>query len=281
MKAAAYAVSGALLLALAAAGWWWWQQASAPRPVEPTPTVLPVSNAPPASAPAAAASAVLHPITEAAVVADAASSPAAPAATDIDAVIGALFGRPALLKMFDLRDFPQRFVATVDNLGRSHAASRLWPVVPAPAKFLHRQEAGRTVIDPDNGLRYTPHVLLFETVDLQQLAAAYVRLYPQFQQAYEDLGYPRRYFNDRLVEVIDLLLATPKVAYPIAVHLPTINSPVTLQRPWVIYEFDDPALQSLASGQKILLRMGPVNARRVSARLQALRALVTSGKPAR
>jgi len=31
---------------------------------------------------------------------------------------------------------------------------------------------------------------------------------PQLQQAYEDIGYPNRYFNDRLVDVIDQLLAT-------------------------------------------------------------------------
>ncbi len=280
MKAAAYAVSAVLLLALAAAGWWAWQQAYAPRPVDAAPPVLPVVNKPAAAASGATAAAGLHPITSVP-VADAASGASAAASTDIDAVIGTLFGRPALLSMFDLRDFPQRFVATVDNLGRSHAASRLWPVVPAPAKFLHMGQGGSTVINPDNGLRYTPHVLLFEAVDLQQLVAAYVRLYPQFQQAYEELGYPRRHFNDRLVEVIDLLLQTPQVSGPIRVHLPTINSPVPLKRPWVIYEFDDPALQSLASGQKILLRMGPVNARRVKARLQALRQLLASGSPAR
>ena len=37
----------------------------------------------------------------------------------------------------------------------------------------------------------------------------YKQYYPLFQQAYVDLGYPEGYFNDRLVEVIDHLLATP------------------------------------------------------------------------
>jgi hypothetical protein len=57
-------------------------------------------------------------------------------------------------------------------------------------------------------------------------------------------------------------------------HLPTIAGTEQPQRPWVLYEFDDPALQSLSAGQRILLRMGPVNERRVKARLAEFRRLV-------
>ena len=118
-------------------------------------------------------------------------------------------------------------------------------------------------------------MLLLESVEPQQLAAAYVRIYPQLQLAYEALGYPGRHFNGRLIEVIDQLLATPAPAAPIGVHLATANSPVAPKRPWVLYAFDDPALRQLSAGQKIMLRMGPVNERRVKQRLRALRAQLT------
>jgi hypothetical protein len=45
-------------------------------------------------------------------------------------------------------------------------------------------------------------------------------------------------------------------------------------QPKVLYEFADPALEALPSGQKILLRMGPENAARVKAKLREIRALV-------
>ena len=48
-----------------------------------------------------------------------------------------------------------------------------------------------------------PLVTLMKSMDTQQLADLYFRFYPLFQQAYEDLGYPGQYFNDRLVEAID------------------------------------------------------------------------------
>jgi hypothetical protein len=94
-----------------------------------------------------------------------------------------------------------------------------------------------------------------EQVDTQKLVQAYVRYYPLFQKAYQELGYPNGYFNDRLVEVIDHLLAAPDVPAPIA-----------LAQPKVLYEFADPALESRSAGQKILMRMGPVNEARVKAK---------------
>ena len=54
--------------------------------------------------------------------------------------------------------------------------------------------------------------------------------------------------------------------------MPPIAGPVRPERPWVLYEFADPKLQALTSGQKLLLRMGSVNERRVKARLAEIRA---------
>jgi hypothetical protein len=53
------------------------------------------------------------------------------------------------------------------------------------------------------------------------------------------------------------------------------------ERPWVLYEFDDPALQALSAGQKMLLRMGPVNERRMKTKLAEIRRLVTADAPPR
>jgi hypothetical protein len=156
----------------------------------------------------------------------------------------------------------------------------MWPVTPAPDRFLVRAQGDATVISADNGLRYTPYVLLLESIDLRQAVRLYFRMYPQLQRAYVELGYPRQYFNDRLVEVIDLLLATPDVEQPLRVRLPQVRGPIAPPRPWVMYEFEHPSLDELASGQKLLLRMGPVNQRRVKLKLAEIRRLVTVGPDA-
>ena len=215
--------------------------------------------------------AIKHPID----VSSATPLPSAP--LDVETALIDLFGRKTVLSMFQLQDFPRRLVATVDNLGRSRAPARLWPVNPVGGRFVVQGEGGAEVVSADNGLRYTPHVLLIETVDLRRLVAVYRRLYPLLQQAYEEIGFPKHYFNDRLVDVIDQLLATPDVSGQVKVHLPVINGPVQPERPWLLYEFDDPDLQSLSSGQRILLRMGPVNEHRVKVKLAEIRRLVTAG----
>ena len=93
-----------------------------------------------------------------------------------------------------------------------------------------------------------------------------VEFYPLFQQSYAELGYPSRYFNDRVFDVIDHLLATPDLSGPIA-----------LTQPKVLYEFADPQLQELSAGQKMLLRMGPDNEARVKAKLREIRKLLQRG----
>ena len=115
-----------------------------------------------------------------------------------------------------------------------------------------------------------------EAVPLDSAVALYARLYPLFQQAFEELGYPRRYFNDRLVAVLDHLLLAPEPQGPLRVKLTPVNTDVPNLRPWVRYELVDPALESLSSGQKILVRMGPANEARAKALIRELRKRVAT-----
>jgi len=113
-------------------------------------------------------------------------------------------------------------------------------------------------------------VAVIRKLDMQQLAAVYLHFYPLFQRVYQDLGYPNGYFNDRLVQVIDSLLATPQPA-----------GPIELTRPNVMYTFADPSLEARPAGQKLLLRMGPDNASAIKAKLSELRSIVTAAPPKR
>ena len=103
--------------------------------------------------------------------------------------------------------------------------------------------------------------------DSQALVDWYVHYYPLFQQAYVELGYPKAYFNDRLIAVIDHLLAAPEPTQPLIV------APYKQA-----YAFADPALQELSVGQKAMVRIGSANETALKAKLRDLRArLVGSG----
>jgi hypothetical protein len=158
-----------------------------------------------------------------------------------------------------------KFVATVDNLTRSHVAEQIRPVGRLPDAFVvgATDEEEQFLLSPDNYERYDALVNLVAGADVEVIAATYRRFYPLFQKSYERLGYPNAYFNDRVVEVIDLLLTTPE---PV--------EPIRLVRPHVLYEFADSEVESLASGQKVLIRMGGERSVRIKLVLQDLRALI-------
>jgi hypothetical protein len=103
-------------------------------------------------------------------------------------------------------------------------------------------------------------VRMVETVDVPKLGAVYAHFYPLFQKAYQELGYPKGYFNDRLIAAIDSLLATPEV-----------TGPIKVVRPEAFYLFADPQLEALPAGQKAMLRMGADNAVRVKRKLREIR----------
>ena len=188
-----------------------------------------------------------------------------------------LLGSRDVAAFLQMDGLVRRVVATVDNLGREHAPARLWPVNPTPERFAVEEEGTVQTIASGNAARYGAMVRWIESVDMERAVALYARLYPLFQQAYEELGYPGRYFNDRLVAVIDHLLQAPEPASPVAVRLTEVKGDVPSTRPWVRYEFADPQLQSLSSGQKIMVRVGLENERRLKVRLKVLRGLVAKG----
>lgn len=127
-----------------------------------------------------------------------------------------------------------------------------------------------------NAARYSAVVDFVGSIDPAQAAALYRRIYPVLQRSYEELGYPGRQFNDRLVAVIDHLLQTPEPDRPPALRLVQVQGQVPSQQPWLRYEFADPELQSLSAGQKILLRMGPENMHLIKSVLRAARAQIAA-----
>jgi Protein of unknown function (DUF3014) len=181
--------------------------------------------------------------------------------------LAGLFGQ-RLEEFFNLQGIIHRFVATVDSLPQGSVAVKLMSVKPPAGKFVTAGKDESLTISPKNAARYRPYVELAEAVPTGPLVTVYFRFYPLFQQQYEELGYPGKYFNDRLVEVIDHLLAAPEV-----------REPVRLTQPTVMYQFADPKLEKLSAGQKILVRIGAENAAKVKAKLREVRGAVASTEP--
>jgi hypothetical protein len=166
------------------------------------------------------------------------------------------------------QDLVRHIVVTIDNLPNTKVAERLRPMKPVTGRFAAAGSEESPTLDPANYDRYKPLVQLIQSIDDEKLMTIYARYYPLFQDAYENLGHPPQYFNDRLVEVIDHLLAAPDVKDPIALAQPNVQ-----------FEFADAALESRSAGQKVLMRMGGANASVVKEKLRTLRTRLVERPP--
>jgi hypothetical protein len=174
-----------------------------------------------------------------------------------ESLLGAL-GRP-LEQVLVPKDIVRNVVVTIDNLPRKKVAIQMRPLKPTAGELVVAP-GGEPTLSPDNAERYAALMNVVKNADVGQVVAVYRHFYPLFQQAYVNLGYPDGYFNDRLVEVIDHLLATPDV-----------TGPIKLTQPSVFYQFADPSLEERSAGQKLMIRLGPENAAIVKQKLRALR----------
>jgi hypothetical protein len=264
-------IAGGLVAVLAAGAGGWWYLHRAPKPVATEETAESADTAPPPAA--VAPPAIEHPVAPAA---DAATAPPLPAVADSDPVLTTalqgLIGAEAVQTWLVPDQIARRFVATVDNLPRNASLEKRRPLQPPTDSFI----VDRTTVDPSTGseritlsarnaTRYDAAVALFQKADMKQVAELYRHYYPLLQQSYEELGYPDRYFNDRVIAAIDDMLRAPE-----------IDKPIELMQPKVLYQYEDATLEQLSSGQKLLLRMGVAHERNVKAKLRELRALLAT-----
>lgn len=255
-----------LTLGLGAAGWYAYQKLR-PVPVVAVPLPTPVAVAEPASV-AASEPAIRYPVEPPAA--------ASAGASTLEEALAGLLGRADAQRFLRLDEVARRTVATVDNLAREQAPARLWPVQPTPGRFAPEARGERSVLSAANAQRYAPFVAMVSALDSARAVGVYRRFYPQLQQAYEAQGYPGRYFNDRVVAVIDHLLQTPDPAGEVDLVLTEVKGPLQAQSPWLRYEFADRSLEQRSAGQKMLLRIGTANAQVLKAKLREVRALLVA-----
>jgi hypothetical protein len=161
-----------------------------------------------------------------------------------------------------------RMVSTIDALPKQSVGMNVVPLRTPTGRFQVVPDDGNFVASRKNVDRYATYMYVADRVDPKAAAAWYKRNYPLFQQAYRDLG-TNGYFNDRLIEVIDHLLAAPE---------PKGNQQLLPEK--VGYVYANQALEQLSVGQKFMIRVGPENEAKLKAKLRALREAIVAEKAA-
>lgn len=177
-----------------------------------------------------------------------------------------VFGQGPGSEVVIFENFVRRFVVAIDNALGKQIPLDLSPLKTAPGEIIVTPQGKDYVISDKNAERYQAYMQLIEKTDLSRAVQYYRQIYPLLQATYKELG-TSKYFNDRVIEVLDSVVATPDV-----------TEPLHLQHPSVRYTFADPQLEALPAIQKIVLRMGPQNEKIIKGKAQDLKQMLTQLK---
>lgn len=157
----------------------------------------------------------------------------------------------------------RRVTAVTTNIANGTSPNKLLQFMAPAGSFRVTRKNGDIFIDPKSYNRYGEMAAVLESLDSKQLVDIYRKLRPLFNEAYRELGYPGESFDRVLKRAIKVVLNTPAV-----------KGPIRLEEKVTSYAFADPELEQLNEAQKHLLRMGPLNARRIKKKLKEIAVLL-------
>ncbi|WP_394498007.1 DUF3014 domain-containing protein [Shewanella sp. ENK2] len=158
------------------------------------------------------------------------------------------------------KDIARQFVVFVDNMAQGEVIHKASPLKGPKDSFSVSEITDKIYLNPDSYHRYDLYADMIAGMNDEQLVSTFEELSPLFDEAFEELGYSDMSFNERMVEAFDVILAAPIIEDPIELSSISVN-----------YLFVDPTLESLPNIQKLMVRMGPENTKKIKGAVRKLK----------
>lgn len=169
--------------------------------------------------------------------------------------LGALETGATLMNIVASEELVRKFVVFVDNVAEGNLPQLEYPVNRLPQAMAVRElDENLFEMQTVSYQRYTPVIDALTAVNPDQAVAIYRMLRPLFQEAYAELGYPNRNFDETVLRAINEVT-----------NARTAEGPFQLIKPKVMYIYADAEIESMSPVEKQLLRMGPQNAEKLKA----------------
>ena len=169
--------------------------------------------------------------------------------------LGELIGTPGLLR---------KIVAAVQLASEGESYLHLFSALRPGQSFEVIEKKRQLFIDPSSYARYDQLTELIANVDATRAAAAYQTLSPALEQLYGEVGRPGAKFSEALAKALSPVI-----------HTQISDEPVEVVPKGLVYQFKDPNREGMDPTSKLLVRVGPVNARKLQA---AARAFLAAAK---
>lgn len=170
--------------------------------------------------------------------------------------LASIIWRKELLELVVDDDVIRRFVVFVDNFSQGDIAYSHTPFVKPSTSFLGKKDQTKEVdgnnqlwvFDESNFKRFSLYVDMFRSADSEALVEYYKEIKPLINEAYSELGYPEKDFDQVLQTAITKVL---DLEYP--------KGEIELIRPSVAYRYQSEVIESLDNADKLMLRIGKEN----------------------
>lgn len=273
-KGAAIAIVVVVIVVLAGVAWWFSSQQQepapvaipepiTPAPVEPAPTPEPEPEPEPDPQPEPAPQPDVEPEPEP----EPEPEVELPSLNDSDDFLSEQLEpllEPQEMGLVVTEELARKLVRAVMGVSENRLVNQYRPVMsPLPNLEVEQTKAGPEPefrLTEANYKRYDKHLALLDTIEPARLANLYNTVEPLLEEAYAEQGLEGS-FREVVLNSIDVFLATPEV-----------KGPLLLNRPAVMYKYQDPRLERLPEPQKLLLRMGPEHRAKVKGYLRELKA---------
>ena len=157
----------------------------------------------------------------------------------------------------------ERSASVIYLMAQGDVPYKLLPVSRPIAPFPFSDDGTRVVTDPAGFERYDSLTQWLGSLDLGSLLSSLEWFIPLFREAWSYYGEDPTAFDMAVVMTLDLVIAAPEVDL----------SEARLIRREAVWIFEDPAIEGLAPIQKLMLRMGPENAKILKAKASEVRGL--------
>ncbi len=175
-------------------------------------------------------------------------------------LVEALSSHMQLARWMMTEDLLRKFTAVVDNIAEGVSPAPHLPFLKPEEEFQATYQSGYFYAEPQSYDRYDLVADVFGSIDARATAKLYSDLKPLIREAYVELGYPGRNFDETFSLALDRLI-----------KVPALEGRVELDGTTVSFKYADPALERLSPAQKHFLRMGPRNVKMIQAKLAELK----------
>lgn len=159
----------------------------------------------------------------------------------------------------DSKDLVRKFTAAIDNVATGASPAKHIDFWKPLGTFAVYKVGPSEYIDPASYERYNAPAAVFVSFDSTQSVRFFKGLKPLFQEAYKELGYPDKDFDQTLKKAVIELLETP-----------IVEGDVRVEKKVKSYAYADGRLESLSDAQREFLRMGPANVETIQMKLREM-----------